>query len=69
VPALHVRADGHDLAGDLQAGNVRCAGRRRVLALPLHEVGTSAPSGGIGRETGVSTSGAPGVRISMAVIV
>ena len=30
----------HDGAGDLEAGNIRCAWRRRILAQPLHDVGT-----------------------------
>ncbi len=40
LPALHVRAERHDLAGKLQSRNVGRAGRRRVMALTLHHVRT-----------------------------
>ena len=39
VPVGHVGADRVDRAGDLEPGNVRRAGRRRVLPAPLHHVG------------------------------
>ena len=38
-PALDVRSERDDLAGDLEARNIRRAGRRRIEALPLHHVG------------------------------
>ena len=39
APALHARADGRHLAGDLEAGQVGGAGRRRIGALALQHVG------------------------------
>ena len=39
APARDIRADGRDSSGDLEAGQVRDAGRWRILAEPLQDVG------------------------------
>lgn len=78
--AADLAADRPHRAGDLQAGNVRGAGRRVVHALALKHVGTvdaggadfdqtsRGPGVGSGRLVATSTSGPPGRAISMAVI-
>jgi len=37
-PARHAGTERDDLAGDFEAGNIRCAGRRRIAALALHDI-------------------------------
>ena len=59
-PRRHVAADFDDGAGDLEAGDIRRSGRRRVLALALHQVRPVHASGrdldqhlpGAGRRSG-----------------
>ena len=80
-PALDVGAQRHDLAGDFQSRNIRCAGRRRIMSLPLHHVRPVDAGGGdldqnlaarrawgVGRSSGTSISGPPGALMAMAVM-
>ena len=72
LPALDARSQRHDFAGDLEAGNIRRARRRRVEALALHHVGPVDAGGryldqdlaiagvGTARCSGTSTCGPPG---------
>jgi len=79
--AMDAEPDRDDAPGDFEPGNVRGAGRWRVAALALMDVGRLTPAAatsistspaagsGIGRLTGRNTSGAPGAVISIAVMV
>src|SRR5207253_6759349 len=40
LPVGHIAPDADDGSGDLETWNVRCAGRRRIFAFPLRNVGT-----------------------------
>ena len=80
LPARDAGAERDHLAGDLEAGNIGRALRRRIEALALHHVGpvdaggrtltriSPAPGVGTGRSSGTSTSGPPGARMAMAVM-
>ena len=73
----------YHFARHLEAGNIdRCTGRRRILAAPLHDVGTvnaggadldqdlaRTRQGNRARSAATSISGPPGALITIAVII
>jgi hypothetical protein len=80
LPALDVRAECYDFAGDLEPRNIGRAGRRRVEALALHHVGPvdagsrhlhqDLAGAGVGtaRSSDTKASGPPGALMPMAVM-
>src|SRR6185312_14169549 len=69
---VRIPADGNNLTGDLEPGQVARSGRGRVEALALAAITliriSSGPGAGTARFSGCKTSGPPGLLMPMTVI-